>query len=70
MYTVIEKYIMAMCLECMEYIFSIDQLDICFQCQIATCDECSRRCDDCCTVFCGECFESHSHEEEEEEGEE
>lgn len=58
-----------MCLECMDYLFSTDEYHICAECQIATCDECNRRCDDCCMVFCGECFEGHSREEEEEEEE-
>lgn len=58
-----------MCLECMDYLFSTDEYHICTECQIATCDECNRRCDDCCMVFCGECFEGHSREEEEEEDE-
>ena len=61
---------MAMCLECLEQVFSTDEYHICTECQIVTCDECSRRCDDCCVVFCGECFEDHSRKEEEEEEEE
>lgn len=61
---------MAMCHECMEYVFSIDEYAICFECQIQTCDECNRRCDFCSMIFCGECFEGHSREEEAEEEEE